>query len=206
MTRRLEEVWRRRARRALFGTEAITRRVILTPFASVLDAVPGTERGGWWRVRCGGALTVIHVPQGSAVADAVLALAPGHEITFVGLCGTTDTGTRTGSIVDATRAIAFDGTVGKRNWASASRASSVTLHTVRNLADSTTRHRDLAAPGTCVDLESAWVLAASRVASCQARALLAVSDNNQDGAVFASDSAQVALWLEEALSHARRHW
>ena len=200
--------WRRRARQALFGDTALPARVVLTPFAVALDCVPGVDGGGWWRVRHGRDLAVVHVPQASASADAVLALGTGHAVTFVGLCGSVATGPplAPGTLVEPVRAVAFDGTTGHRAWPKPPSAHPVTVRTARNLAEASTCHARLAAPETCVDLETAWVLAAAGALGVPARAVLAVSDANRDGAVFGTGADQVAAWLEMAVRWVLGSW
>lgn len=209
MTPSPSPAWRKRARHTLFGVTVPAPRVILTPFAFVLDHVTGTDQhDGWWRTRTTDELTVIHVPQGSASADAVLAFEPGHEITFIGLCGCLlgDPALPLGTVVEPITGTAFDATVGHRTWPRPPTATPVTVSTVRCFADSTTRHEQLADICDCVDMETAWILAAAQAAQCPARALLAISDTNREGAAFDNDTASVRSWLQVATEHAQQHW
>jgi hypothetical protein len=198
--------WRRRARHALFGPRPLAPRIILTPFAALLETATRTQRpGGWWRSGDGEDVTVVQVPQGSASADAVLCLEDGIEITFVGACGllALDREAAVGTIVEAATARAFDGTVGHRTWSGSLAAPPVTVATVRCLADSSTRHHQLTATAVVVDLETAWILSAGHTAGCPTRALLAVTDTNLDGAVFDTDFPTVLTQLHQALALAQ---
>ncbi|WP_075764737.1 hypothetical protein [Actinoalloteichus fjordicus] len=116
-------------------------------------------------------------------------------MTFVGACGTLRQGgpSVVGAMVEADRAVAYDGTTGRRTWATAPIAPTVAVATARSLADSSAGHHRLDAD--CVDLETAWVLAGAAVAGCRARALLAITDGNREGAVFESDFGVVTEHL-----------
>lgn len=198
--------WRHKARLALFGPGTVAGRVMLTPFATVLDAARGYEEAGWWRVTRAGGIVTAQVPQGSAVIDAVMSLEPGTQLTYIGACGLLAGGASelAGTVVEAAEATAFDGTAGWRTWPEPPVATPVTLATVSCIAESTTGHDGLGA--ACADMETAWVLAAARAAGTPARALLAVTDVNKDGAVFDTDFLEVAALLHQAAALARRTW
>lgn len=199
--------WRHKARLALFGSALPARRVMLTPFRTVLDAAGEHKRDvGWWRVVRSGGIVTVQVPQGSAVIDAVMSLEPGTQLTFVGSCGLLADGARelAGTLVEAVKATAFDGTAGTRTWPGPLAATPTAVATVSCLAESTTRHHDLGV--ACADMETAWVLAAARAARAPARALLAVTDNNKDGDVFDTDFSDIAALLNQAAALARRTW
>jgi hypothetical protein len=198
--------WRRRARQALFGPAPLAPRLVLTPFASILNTATDSERpGGWWRSGDGEDVTVAQVPQGSACADAVLCIEEGTEITFVGACGLVaiHQEASVGHVVEATVAVAFDGTMGRRTWSGPLVAPAVTVATVRCLADSSATHDQLGATATVVDLETAWILSAGHAARCPTRALLAVTDTNLNGAVFDTDFPTVLTQLQRAVDLAR---
>ncbi len=200
--------WRALARTTLFGQQSLPARIVLTPFASLLDRQSGVEtEDGWWRVRRTRDVALVKVPQGSAAADAVLALEPGHEVTFIGLAGTLrGDDIPPGSLVEPGVAVAFDGTTGNRTWSRATTLPEVRIATVRSLADSTLQHAALARDFHCVDMEAAWVLSAAARAGCLARALIAVSDANSEGAVFRTGFARVQALLDEALDRALSTW
>jgi hypothetical protein len=201
MIRRLDAGWRRRARQALFGPTPVARRVILTPFAAIVDtAAPTTQSDGWWHRADIDEHTLVQVPQGSACTDAVLCLEDGTEVTFVGACGALagHEAASADTILEATTAVAFDGTAGQRTWPGPLTAPPVAVATVRCLADSSTRHDELRCTAAVADLETAWILSAGQLARCPTRALLAVTDNNVDGAVFDTDFPTVVTQLRRA--------
>lgn len=205
MISRPSEDWRYRARRALFGPEQVAPHVLLSPFATVVDTVGGAQTAdGWWRRADTEDITALRVPQGSVCADAVLCLEEDTMVTFVGACGAhiDSEHIRVGTIVEATIATAFDGTIGRRSWQGPEAATPVEVATVRCLADSSIRHETLT--GHCVDLETAWLLAAAAVAGCPARALLAITDTNSGGAVFTTTFTDVTTLLQDAVTLATR--
>ncbi|GHJ45900.1 hypothetical protein Cs7R123_32420 [Catellatospora sp. TT07R-123] len=209
ITRPTEE-WRRKARRALFGTEQLRRRVVLSPFAAVREEFTGAdEDSGWWPVRHAKEVSVIQVPQGSVCVDAVLALEPGHQVTFIGTCGTLTAATPLPgrSLVEPERATAFDGTRGRRRWTTGPVvALGGHVRTVGHLGQSSAAHAELRRDADFVDMETAWVFAAALVARCDVRAVLAVTDGNQGGAVFETAYEDVAARLRAATAHANASW
>jgi nucleoside phosphorylase len=78
--------------------------------------------------------------------------------------------------------------------------------TVSSLADSTLRHDTLAPHFDCVEMETAWILAAAQANRCPARAILAISDTNHDGDIFSSQADVAAAALRAAMRHALEEW
>jgi hypothetical protein len=190
--------WAIRARTALFGTDFRGHNAYLTPFAHVYRHLVANADSldGWWTSAAGpdGSLYV-HVPQGTAMLDAVYALRPGSQITFIGLAGSL-AGHPVGTVLEPRAAnvapplqanIVPDQAL--RTHSAPTIAATAYATSVSCLAESTQRHRELAAYADCVDMETGHLFAAARDCGHTARSLLVVSDSNTSGAVFTSDFA-----------------
>ena len=198
--------WAIKARRALFGTDFRGHTAYLTPFAHVYRRLVAEADAldGWWTSAVGprGSLYV-HVPQGTAMLDAVYALVPGAQITFVGLAGSL-AGHPAGMVLEpgsASVAPSRRGAIAPdqalRTHPAPRIAATAYATSVSCLAESTQRHRELAAYADCVDLETGHLFAAARDCGHTARSLLVVSDSNTSGAVFTSDFAA----MQSAFDH-----
>jgi hypothetical protein len=190
--------WAISARTALFGTDFRGRAACLTPFAHVYRqlAAKADALDGWWTSAAGpdGSLYV-HVPQGTAMLDAVYALSPGSQITFIGLAGSLadhPAGTvlepRSASVAPPLR-VSVAPAQALRTHPTPAIAATAYVTSVSCLAESTQRHNELVAYADCVDMETGHLFAAARDCGHTARSLLVVSDSNTSGAVFTSDFA-----------------
>lgn len=206
MNQRLPPRWRHRARETLFGTAALPKRLLLTPFMALLDDLPGVYHQGWWPACTIDDVAVVRVPQGSPSTDAVAALESGHEITFIGLCGSLIADLSPGTLVEVETAQTFNGVVAHRAWVRPPTLVTARVATVSSLADSTLRHDTLRLLFDCVEMETAWILAAAQANQCPARAILAISDTNHDGDVFSSQAHETTAALRAAMRHALDEW
>ncbi len=205
------QVWRRQAREALFGTNWLGPVAVLTPIAPIYSSLSGDGKAvnGWWPSAVRNDALIVKIPQSSAAMDALFALRPESLVTFIGLAGALS-GQAPGAVVDPSAAFLatpriLDGraaptatiSIDHRTYPTKPTVEGVTAATVRCLAESTLLHRKLSPIADCVDMESAYIFSASAAAGHQARCLLVISDPNQNGAVFHSDIAQLRPSLDQ---------
>ncbi|MEU4347131.1 hypothetical protein [Streptomyces sp. NPDC023838] len=207
-----DEQWRRRALMTLLGCDWRGCELVLTPIRSIHTALArgGTECNGWWRTSLIEDAAVVHVPQGTAAKDIVLALPQPTRITFVGLAG----GLRNqpiGTTLDPESAFIAEPSAGApsqstfpvglsfyaRSHPTKSLLPGGVAATVGCLADSTLLHQRLASTADCVDMESAHLFSAAALAGHQMRCLLVISDHNRDGDVFTSTPERIAAAVDD---------
>jgi hypothetical protein len=185
-------------RRCFFGFDAFVSGAVLTPSSMIFEKLSvGMPRVcGWWPTARAARWLMCRTPQSTGVVDAVAALWPETETTFVGLCGSLR-GHKIGEIIEPERA-RLNGAAFPRSYARAPEYQSVDIATVRCLADGITQAPELQSVAGVIDMETAHVFRTAQLLGLSVRALLVVSDAFPGNPFF--DPGISAKPIEDSLS------
>lgn len=167
---------RARQQQTFFGSCAAWSTAIFTPISAIYNALPGGEPlpGGWWPAKMWEGVLVAATPQASAILDPVYALEPTTSVLFVGLTGSLSAYS-IGDVVEPSTAL-LDGRVYATGRPPTSTYPDARIATVRCLNESMQRRHELADEAEVVDMEAAWVCAATEGQGSPAQVVLIVSD------------------------------
>ncbi len=173
---RPDATMRARQRQTFFGSSVGWSAAILTPISAIYSALPDGEplTGGWWPAKTWEGVLVAVMPQASAILDPVCALEPTTTVLFIGFTGALSTYS-VGDVMEPSTAL-LDGRVYATGRRSTSPYPDARVVTVRCLNESMQRRDELADEADVVDMEAAWVCAATDGERSPARVVLIVSD------------------------------
>lgn len=163
-------------RKCFFGIGENISLAIFTPLRNYFNLFKKYDKicNGWWECYYDKNTIISLVPQSTAVLDAISSLEPHTKIIFLGLAGSFGS-LKIGDIVEASSA-QFGTEIFQRNFNSNYLFHPAKIATVSSIAASWYFKKKLSNKVDCVDMETAYLYAASKLQNKYVTSILMISD------------------------------
>ncbi len=164
-------------RKCFFGINKKVSLAIFTPLNSFfkLFSSQNENHNGWWKSIYFDGILVTHVPQSSAILDAISSLEPSTKIIFVGIAGSLGK-LKIGDIVEVSSSL-LEKKLIERSYDSQYFFPKTKNTTVSSIAAIWSKNIKMPQDIECVDMETGYLYAASKLQNKFSTSILIISDD-----------------------------
>ena len=184
-------------RKCFFGCIEEVHTAIFTPIRAIFKLLSAefTESRGWWEAYYGNGIIIALTPQGSPIIDAISALEPGTQLTFLGLAGSVNT-LEIGCIIEPETA-KMGNDISYRNFSEKRSFTDARIATISSIAEGWQQQEYFSKVADCVDMETAIIFRTAVHQKKFARSVLIISDCGREYPIFSTSLSEISSSIEE---------